>query len=126
MKKLLGIVVLGLLLSGNANADWKKISYSDVADLYFDPETITNDGTSKYVWLLIDQKNLVNDSMSRKVHLQIQCGKRKYLIEHIILYEKNFGLGNVVSSVTERNSLGDWRSAVPDSILYPAIKKICN
>ncbi|MDC3295875.1 hypothetical protein OAU69_03105 [Candidatus Pelagibacter sp.] len=127
MKKLFStIVVLGLLLSGNAHSEWTKISSSDGAILYFDPVSITKDQGSKYVWILIDQKIKENDAMSRKVHLQIQCGKGRYLIHQINLYEDNLGLGKIVSSVIDKSNLGGWRSAIPDSLVYPVIKKICN
>jgi len=126
MKKLLAIIVLGLLFSGNANADWIKLSRNNDGTLYYNPESLTQDQGSKYLWILIDHKKELGGSMSRKVHLEIDCRKGKFKLHQINLYKDKLGNGDMFKRVTEQSSLGGWKSAVPGSTLYPILKITCN
>jgi len=126
MKKLLTIIVLGLLWSGNAFAGWIEISKSNNGTLYYNPKSLTQDQQTKYIWTLIDHKKELTGSMSRKVHLEIDCRKGKFKMHQLTMYKDNLGSGDIVGTVTEQSELGGWRSSIPGSTLYPVFKKVCN
>ena len=77
MKKLLGIVVPGLLLSGNAYAEWayvETISRGDDGNkikIYIDPETFKKDENYSYIWRLEDLTIPFKNTKSSATHHQI-------------------------------------------------------
>ena len=133
MKKLLGILVLGLLLSGNANADWT-FAYTEgtvyTSDYYYDKETITKkDGGNTYFWFLQDITNPTSDSKekgekSTAYHTEVDCKLKRYKWLQIIVYPKQMGKGKVMHSFSYNDD--DWESAPPGSDRYILFdKKIC-
>lgn len=126
MKKLLGmILVLGLLLNGNAYSNWIESSKSNNGTLYYNPETLTKNEKTSFIWTLIDHKEIKDRGKSRKIHLEVNCINRKFKMHYMTIYKDQLGQGDIVEgfSISEES---EWTSAIPGSTLYPVIKVICN
>ena len=54
LKKLLGIVVLGLLWCNVGVAEWYKIGQTDQATFYLDVDRIRSDNNYVYYWDMVD------------------------------------------------------------------------
>ena len=126
MKKLLGmILVLGLLLNGNAYSNWIESSKSNNETLYYNPETLTKNEKTSFIWTLIDHKEIKDRGKSRKIHLEVNCINRKFKMHYMTIYKDQLGQGDIVEgfSISEES---EWTSAIPGSTLYPVIKVVCN
>ena len=126
MKKLLGmILVLGLLLNGNAYSNWIESSKSNNGTLYYNPETLTKNEKTSFIWTLIDHKEIKDRGKSRKIHLEVNCINRKFKMHYMTIYKDQLGQGDIVEgfSISEES---EWTSAIPGSTLYPVIKVVCN
>ena len=126
MKKLLGmILVLGLSLNGNAYSNWIESSKSNNGTLYYNPETLTKNEKTSFIWTLIDHKEIKDRGKSRKIHLEVNCINRKFKMHYMTIYKDQLGQGDIVEgfSISEES---EWTSAIPGSTLYPVIKVVCN
>ena len=127
MKKYIGILLLVIFWSGNAHSSWVKIAIGTDVTLYYHPESIIDKQKIKLVWALIDQKEKVEglNSFSSKVQLAVDCINQKYKREMSVFYQKNMGKGKIVGETSDSTKLGGWKSAIPDSVTYPLVKKVC-
>ncbi len=123
MKKVYLFVVLSMMFCNVAYSEWIKITSSNNATIYIDLETLTKDQGTNYVWVLIDQKEVLDNSRSRKVHIQIDCNKGKNRLHYIGLYEDQMGKGDMIDQVTNPS---EWRSILPGSLGNSVKKIICN
>ena len=103
--------------------EWIKLVTSNTATIYIDLETSTKDQGTNYVWILIDQKEVENNSRSRTVHIQIDCNKGKNRLHHIVVYDDQMGKGDIVNQVTNPS---EWRSVLPGSLAYSVKELICS
>jgi hypothetical protein len=126
MKKLLGMILfLGLFLNGNAYSNWIESSKSNNGTLYYNPETLTKNEKTSFIWTLIDHKEIKDRGKSRKIHLEVNCINRKFKMHYMTIYKDQLGQGDIVEgfSISEES---EWTSAIPGSTLYPVIKVVCN
>jgi hypothetical protein len=123
MKKVYLFVVLSMMFCNVAYSEWIKLTSSSNATIYIDLETLTQDQGTNYVWVLIDQKEVLDNSRSRKVHIQIDCNKGKNRLHYVVTYDDQMGKGDMVNQVTNP---GEWRSILPGSLGNSVKKIICN
>ena len=106
-----------------AYSEWIKLETSNTATIYIDLETATKDQGTNYVWILIDQKEVEDNSRSRTVHIKIDCNKGKNRMHYIVLYKDQMGKGDIVREVTNPS---EWRSILPRSLAYSVKEFICS
>ncbi len=123
MTKISLYIFLLLMVYNIAYSEWIEISHSNTATIYVDPKTVTNDEETKYVWVLIDQKEKTDNTKSRTVHIQIDCNKGKNRLHFIVLYNAQMGKGDEINRVT---SPTEWRSILPGSVGYDVKEFICS
>tara|TARA_Y100000768_G_C23450426_1_gene439025 strand:+ start:122 stop:493 length:372 start_codon:yes stop_codon:yes gene_type:complete len=123
MKKVYLFVVLSMMFCNVAYSEWIKLTSSSNATIYIDLETLTQDQGTNYVWVLIDQKEVLDNSRSRTVHIQIDCNKGKRRLHHVVTYDDQMGKGDMVDQATNP---GEWISILPGSLGNSVKKIICN
>jgi hypothetical protein len=129
MKKLLSIIVLGLLLSGNAYAEWSYVETISRADdnnkikIYIDPETFKKDENYSYIWKLEDLTIPFKDIKSTAFHHQIDCKLTRSKTLQYIFYTGQMGTGMPKPFVRDTIK---WTSYPPSSYMSNLIKGICN
>jgi hypothetical protein len=133
IKKLLAIVVLGLLWSGNAYAEWTfAFSTGNVytSDFYYDKKTkVKKVGGNTFFWLLQDITNPTSDTIkkgqkSKAHHTEVDCRLKRFRWIQIIIYSEQMGKGKVMNSFSYNDD--DWSSVPPGSERYDFFdKKIC-
>ena len=124
MKKLLGIVVLGLLLSSNAYAEWTLIATSKSDDVfYLDLKTIKKKSGNRYFWVLTDlKKTIEGGNYSAKQLIQIDCELNRFQMLQAFVYTGQMGKGNL-TNINIDNPTWEWSS--PGSVWSKIINKVC-
>ena len=101
MKKLLAIVVLGLLMSSSVNAEWLKFTEikQNGMKVFIDLETFKKDKNFRYIWMMTDLKSPIKDNTidfdiySSKEYLKIDCQTMKTGKLQYIFYSGQMGEG---------------------------------
>ena len=124
MKKLLGIVVLGLLLSGNANAEWfymTKLSDNE-KNFYIDLDTYKKNGNQVFIWTLADWTVPYKGVKSSTMYEQINCSTKSSTTLQYVFYDGQMGTGKPESFKRDNQK---WRTYPPGSYMYSLIKVLC-
>lgn len=137
MKKLLGILVLGLLLSGNAYANieskWVKIASSKDRNYLVDNKSIYFDDMNKesFFFLSLEQFNKPFDkelkAITRLIRYEINCSQKKMRVDMQQWFDVKMpeGLsenGNTVYTSTEKSN---WQTYTSKSIGTTIVNHIC-
>ena len=124
MKKLLGIVVLGLLCCNVSFAEWYKIGETDRGTFYLDVHRIRSDNNYIYFWDMVDlNKPTEHGSLSVQRYIKGDCGIFRYKTLQYIFYDENMGSGEKEMQDSDRN---DWKYYAPDVIGEDVLKKLAN
>ena len=131
MKKLLGILDLGLLLSGNAYAEWIYITSGSIndnginlkLDKYFENASIKKKSGYTYVWTLInfDRKTKYGER-SVMSYKKIDCDLMRSKDAQIITKSGSMGKGQIIETYDD---VGGWKAALPGTSLDTELNKIC-
>ena len=107
MKKLLGIVVLSLLLTGNAYAKLEVINKSDEGSIYYiDTSTLKIVGDTRYFLMITDYAKPLTESgnLSSKSYIEINCKNlNMYKVFSVKFYNLPLGEGPVDGEKTHEN-----------------------
>ena len=124
MKKLLGIVVLGLLLSGNAYADLIRVAGNSETKFYYYNDSVTKESKYIYVWILGDNITEPDGISNRsyKTHAQLDCNLKRLKFHQWIYYTRPMGEGNIDYYTPDKI---EWFSASPESSWEVLITRIC-
>ena len=121
MKKFLGIIVLGLLLSGNAYAKYELITSRENGNTYFlDIDTKKSVNNFTYIWSLVNIKNN-NEFKSAEIYLQFDCKIGKQRQVTIVTWSDTMRTGN--AKVGEPNK--KWLASPPGSVGEDLFKETC-
>ena len=131
MKKILGIIVLSLLLSGNAYAQWIYINSGSIndnginlkLDKYFENASIKKKGGYTYAWTLInfDRKTKYGER-SIMSYQQIDCDLMRSKDVQVITKSGSMGNGQLIETY---NDVGGWKAAIPGTSIETELNKIC-
>ena len=124
MKKLLGILVLGLLLSGNAYAEIIKIAGNPSTIFYYYNDSVSKESKYLYTWILGDNIKEPDgiSNKSYKAYVQIDCNLKRLKFHQWVYYTKPMGEGDTeIYTPDEIN----WLSAPPESSWAVLITRIC-
>ena len=125
MKKLLGIVVLGLLLCGNAYAEWlhmTKLSNND-QKVYIDLETYEKNGNQVFIWMLADWTVPYKGIKSITMYEQINCSTKSSTTLQHVFYDGQMGTGKPKSFKRDNEKLKTYSTG---SFEYSLIKVLCD
>ena len=131
MKKILGIIVIGLLLGGNAFAEWIYINSGSIndnginlkLDKYFDNTSIKKKGGYTYAWTLInfDRKTKYGER-SVMSYSKIDCDLMRSKDIQVITKSGSMGNGQLIETY---NDVGGWKAAPPGTSIATQLNKIC-
>ena len=124
MKKL---IVLLLLVSGSAHADWSRVANFDHGDFYVDKQTLSVKGGIREVWSLMDYRYAQMDTnkniyRSTRSMLQLDCPDKKARIIHMSFYTGQMLRGN---EITKMGMLKDWEPVPPDTPIRRILESVC-
>ena len=125
MKKILGIIVLGLLLSTDVYAKLIKIAGNSETEFYYYNESVTKESIYLYTWILGDNITEPDGISNRsyKAHLQMDCNLKRFKVHNWIYYTEPMGGGDLDNFVADKIH---WISASPGSSWEALITRICN
>ena len=128
MKKLLGILVLGLLWCNVGFAGWKKVAIpiNNNGAIYVDTQSVKKIG-NKVIFLQLNSYTTPLDTgqvswYSDIAKTEVDCTNNKLRELSITFYEKKMGKGEVIMS---SDKVSDWYVSEPGSIQLSAVKYVC-
>ena len=127
MKRLLFIVLLTLLNSGPVHARWealeKQYQPTGLETLYFDPETIHQEGTRATLWQLTDLKwNSTTRFLSFKTHKEFDCKQSRVRILQVVEFSRQMGTGRSAAGYIES---GNWQPVEEHNVNHALWKAAC-
>ena len=124
MKKLFGILILGLLWCNVSFAEWKKFMENESGStMYFDPDTVKKYKGHIYVWTLTDYLTPGSSGIySNKIHMQMDCAQKKVKMITYVFYKDQMAKGE-----EDHTSEGSdkWDSFAPNSVGEELLNYIC-
>ena len=123
MKKLLGILVLGLLFCNEGYAEWYKLSAEKNLDHYIEKKSIKKIDGFVYYWEMVDLKEKLNDKyLSFQRYIMVDCTLIRFQTLNYKFFSKNMGRGQIetMDSVNK-----DWKYDPPGSLGEYAMKYAC-
>ncbi|BFU89761.1 MAG: hypothetical protein NTAFB01_09480 [Nitrospira sp.] len=127
MKSLLVIALLILLNAGPVYARWealeKQYQPAGLETLYFDPDTIHQEGTRATLWQLTDLKwNSTTRFLSFKTHKEFDCKQSHVRILQVVEFSRQMGTGRSVAGYIEN---GSWQPVEAHSLNHALWKAAC-
>jgi len=121
------LVLLGLLASGRAQADWTKFESVETGTYYLDMDTVKKSGYIRSFWSILDYRQPQKTSrglyyQSTRTHMEIDCRQKTV---HILSFSMHAGpmLGGEV--IDTQGIMRDWQSIPPDTPLEKLHKVVC-
>lgn len=107
-------LLLGLLLIGNASADWTYLSNSANKQNYFyvDADTIKSGAYSRG-WILLDMVKPSNGMLSAKMLYEAECSTGRMRVLSMQTFTGKMGNGQLSNSF---NNPAEWSYVAPGSV----------
>lgn len=123
----LGIVLLALLTSQPAHAEWQKITTTDSGIIYIDDGTIKRNGPIRSFWSLLDYRTPQKAQrgayfVSTRTHMEMDC--RKEMV-HILQFSMHSGPMLTGEIVDSQGVMREWQTIPPDTPLVSLLKFVC-
>jgi hypothetical protein len=125
----LGFIMLLMLSSGPAFAEWVEVGGSEGKrgyTVYVDPDTVRRNGNLVKMWILYDFKNIQTIAgasiLSSKAQTQYDCAGERSRELAFTWFSGNMGNGGVVLSDSDEQK---WEPVYPDSIGQTLWKVAC-
>jgi hypothetical protein len=111
-----------MLLAGSAGAEWVLYEETQIANFYYDPATISKDGSMRRrVWQLTDLRKRHKDGeMSRRSRIEYDCKQESYRFLAFSAHSEPMAGGTVLKTEGEDKNL--W--AVPPNTVLEMILNI--
>ena len=112
-----------LLVSSPASAEWVSVFETDRAVHYIDPATIEEDAHLRRVWELQDLKSRMEGDRSAKVFVEYDCKEQRYR-----WLRADWFIGQMASGkMTEgRRIPSDWTKPAPRTGCEQVLKFVCD
>lgn len=132
MKRLLLMLPLVLLSSGQANAEWMPVGGNVEAGLtgytvYVDPDTIRRNGDVVKLWALMDFKTIQTEPspphLSVKSQREFDCTKERVRLLALTAFSGHMGSSNAVYRYTDSKDQGI--AVEPGSVAQSLWKVAC-
>ena len=122
------LVLLGLLASGRAQAEWTKFDSVETGTYYLDVNTVKKSGYNRSFWSILDYRLPQKTSrgmhyQSTRTHMEIDCRQKTV---HILSFSMHAGpmLGGEV--IDTQGIMRDWQSIPPDTPLEKLHRVVCS
>lgn len=127
MKSLLVIALLILLNAGPVYARWealeKQYQPTGLETLYFDPDTIHQEGTRATLWQLTDLKwNSTTRFLSFKTRKEFDCEQSRVRILQVVEFSRQMGTGRSAAGYIEN---GSWQPVEARKLNHALWKAAC-
>ena len=126
MKKLLAIVVLGLLWCNTSFAGWAKVATTEGTrnmTVYIDKKTIKKTGDKVIYKQLNSYIEPVNEGVYSDISfIKVNCATNEMRFLDTTYYSGKMGRGSVVY---EDDSISDWDYFAPESVMGIVIMYVC-
>jgi hypothetical protein len=128
MYKVISLILL-VLASSSANAEWLKINTNENLTTYIDPATIIKTDNMVKMWGIVDLKESRKEQdgksfLSAKGLQQYDCKEPQILKISLELYSKNMGAGDIVHTYADADKW-KWMPVTPGSIAETMWKSAC-
>jgi hypothetical protein len=123
----IAILMVLLVVNGNAMAEWVMVSQNIYATGYADPATVARDGNHAKMWTLVDcrvMSNFIGGSpfMSIKSQEEFDCGENRLRTLVYSLHSGNMGEGD---EVFVDSNPSKWSSALADKQMKRFLEIAC-
>ena len=126
MKRLFLVLIL-VVVSGSAVAEWSEIGGNNEVTVYIDPPTVHRSGDKAIIWTMIDYrsgKDFKNGKfLSTKIKSEFDCKKKQTRNVYMFMYSGNMGAGNVLYKGKNLNL--KWNPIVPEMVGDGEFKIAC-
>lgn len=121
------LVLLGLLASGRAQADWTKFDSVETGTYYLDLDTVKKSGYIRSFWSILDYRLPQKTSrgmhyQSTRTHMEIDCRQKTV---HILSFSMHAGPMLAGEVIDTQGIMRDWQSIPPDTPLEKLHKAVC-
>ena len=125
MRKVLLMMLLAIV-SGNAMAEWVKVSVDKGNADYADPSSIRKSGNTVKMWTLSDFKTPQTVAsytfLSSKRQAEYDCKGEQHRVLSFDWLSKNMGKGPVIFS---KSDTGKWEQVPPNSVAHSMWQLAC-
>lgn len=119
-------LLLGLLISTPALANWELHASNESFDYYYKKESIKRNGNFIRVWTLQDIKNdkgrTQEGELSRRSYDEVDCKESRFRSLSLDLFSGQMAQGEIVFAIKDADR---WRFIPPDSAMEILEKLIC-
>jgi len=121
------LVLLGLLATGRAQADWTKFDSVETGTYYLDLDTVKKSGYIRSFWSILDYRLPQKTSrgmhyQSTRTHMEIDCRQKTV---HILSFSMHAGPMLAGEVIDTQGIMRDWQSIPPDTPLEKLHKAVC-
>lgn len=121
------LVLLGLLASGRAQADWTKFDSVETGTYYLDLDTVKKSGYIRSFWSILDYRLPQKTSrgmhyQSTRTHMEIDCRQKTV---HILSFSMHAGPMLAGEVIDTQGIMRDWQSIPPDTPLEKLHRAVC-
>ena len=117
------LIVLLMLATTPAWAEWVKLSENDKAAFYFDPATIGKDGNTRRVLALQDLKARdLEGNHSRQVYFEYRCEEERYRMLFFSLHSGPMATGDILFSKSDPT---EWDNVAAGTAGKVILKHVC-
>lgn len=122
------LVLLGLLASGRAQADWTKFDSVETGTYYLDIDTVKKSGYNRSFWSILDYRLPQKTSrgmhyQSTRTHMEIDCRQKTV---HILSFSMHAGPMLAGEVIDTQGIMRDWQSIPPDTPLEKLHRMVCS
>jgi hypothetical protein len=120
-------LLLFLLASQAAHAEWQRVTTTDSGIIYVDDGTIKRNGPIRSFWSLLDYRTPQKAQrgaffVSTRTHMEMDC--RKEMV-HILQFSMHSGPMLTGEIVDSQGVMREWQTIPPDTPLVALFKFVC-
>ena len=117
------LLVLTLLVTGSAWAEWVVYGTTDTDTFYYDPATIRKDEHIRRVWQLVDLgKRGRGGEISRRYRTEYDCKQERYKLLGFSIHSEPMAGGTVLLTGGEDYR---WEAIAPDTVAAIVLNIVC-
>ena len=120
------LIVLLIIASNSASAEWLVVGETDTALYYYEPGTLRKNGNKVKMWELsnyiVEMRASGKDYKSMKTQSEYDCAEYQQRLIYSVVYSENMGGGQIIANLDGDKN---WRPAVPGSVREALLKIAC-